>query len=82
VFGVQSSFGGTLLDALDQKGGAEKALAKEATAALLNASSPLVHSGYTVSQVIVMVQDAYESGDFETAKKALEDSNKESCPLK
>jgi hypothetical protein len=35
-----------------------------------------------VSQVIVMVQDAYESGDFETAKKALEDSNKESCPLK
>ena len=80
VFGVSSSFG-TLLDGLQAKGGGEKALARHAVAALLNASSPYVSYEYTAAEVIALVQDAYATGGFEYAKDMLEDQNETYCPL-
>lgn len=80
VMGVDSSFG-TLLDALEAKGGGESALARHAVAALLNASNPDVSYGFTAAGVIALVQDAYASGDFESAKDLLEAQNELGCPL-
>ena len=81
IFGVSSSFGGSLLDALKRGGGKEKALGRHATAALLNASSGGVASVYTVAEVIAMVQDAYASGDFNGVKNLLAAANELGCPL-
>ena len=86
VFGVDVtlSTGGddaTLLEALQSGGGGINALARHAVAALLNAASGDVDSDYTVAEVIALVQDAVESGDFETAKNLLAASNEAGCPL-
>ena len=77
VFGVTSSYGDdwTLLDALNTGGGGENALARHATAALLNAASEGVNYLYTEAEVIAIVQDAYLTGDFKTAKNLLEAQN-------
>ena len=80
VMGVDSSFG-TLLDGVRAKGGDENALARHAVAALLNASSSGVDYEFTSAEVIALVQDAYASGDFETAKNLLEAENEAGCPL-
>lgn len=80
VMGVDSSFG-TLLDGLQAKGGGEKALARHAVAALLNASNADVSYGFSAADVIAMVQDAYATGDFEAAKDLLEAQNEAGCPL-
>lgn len=80
VFGVDSSFGGTLLDALKRGGGGEKALGRHAVAALLNSASD-VESSFTVADVVQAVQDAYESGDFELLKNILDEDNNSGCPL-
>ena len=80
VMGVDSSFD-TLLDGVKAKGGGENALARHAVAALLNASNPDVAYGYTTGEVIALVQDAYATGDFESAKDLLEAENEAGCPL-
>lgn len=80
VMGVDSSFN-TLLDGLKANGGGENALARHAVAALLNASSPDVDYGFSAGAVIALVQDAYATGDFETAKDLLEAENEAGCPL-
>ena len=80
VFGVSSSFGGTLLDALKRGGGKEKALGRHAVAALLNAGSGVDYA-FTEAGVIQMVQDAYSSGDFNGVKDELATENERGCPL-
>lgn len=81
VFGVTSSFGGTLLEALKRGGGKEKALGRHAVAALLNAASS-VYYDLTEDEVKEAVQDAYASGDFNGVKGDLEELNELGCPLK
>lgn len=81
----QTAFGGlgpniTLLAAMQTKGGGEGALLRHAAAALLNASSGIDY-GYSVADVIVMVTQAYSSGDFETVKNQFEIENELYCPL-
>jgi hypothetical protein len=83
VFGVTSSFGSTftLLQALKQGGGGEKALGRHAVAALLNSVNPDVSYEFTTAEVIAIVQEAYATGDFKAAKKLLEEQNESGCPL-
>ena len=71
----------TLLEALNATGGGVNALARHAVAALLNASNPDVDSDFTVAEVIALVQEAFESGDFETAQRLLAAANEQGCPL-
>jgi hypothetical protein len=71
----------TLLEALWTGGGKEKALYRHATAGLLNAASPDVAYAYTVDEVLQMVEDAYESGDFNFYKDMLDEANNMGCPL-
>lgn len=80
VFGVTSSFGGTLLDAVRRGGGGEIALGRHAVAALLNAASGNVDYDLSVAEVIALVQDAYAGGDFEGAKDELEPFNEQNAP--
>ncbi len=81
TFGVVSSFGGTLLDALKRGGGKEMALGRHAVAALLNAANAGVNAMYSEAQVIAMVQAAYASGDFNGVKDQLAAANELGCPL-
>lgn len=80
VFGVDSSFE-TLLDGVTAKGGGENALARHAVAALLNSSNPDVSYEYSAAGVIALVQEAYDSGEFEAIKDMLEYQNEMGCPL-
>lgn len=79
VFGVTAS--GTLLEALNARGGGENALKRHAVAALLNAANPSVRSNFTQAQIIQMVRDAYTSGSFEALKNTFEALNERGCPL-
>lgn len=79
VFGVDASFDKTLLGALEQGGGGEKALGRQAVAALLSAGA--VDYFDTVGGVIARVQAAYTSGDFEGLKDLLDLENNSGCPL-
>lgn len=81
VFGVSSNIGPTLIEALEEKGGGEKALARHAVAALLNVGHPDVAFPLTEDEVIGIVQAGYYTGDFESAKNLLEAANDEGCPL-
>jgi len=81
TFGVTSSFGGTLIDALTRGGGGEKALGRHAVAALLDAAHSGVDYDLTEAEVISAVQAAYSSGDFETTKDMLGALNEQGCPL-
>ncbi len=65
----------TLLGALQRGGGGHRAFARHAAAALLNASQPNVAYAFTIDQVKAMVQQAYTTGDFNTAKNNLESEN-------
>jgi len=80
TFGVTSSFGGTLLDAVRRGGGGENALGRHAVAALLNAASGNVEFDLTTGEVIALVQAAYASGEFEDAKDELEPFNEQTAP--
>jgi len=73
VFGVgpDESF----MDVLNAGGGKFIALDRHAVAALLNATHPEVDYEYSVAQVIAMVQNAYATGDWSSAKNNLEDAN-------
>lgn len=81
VFGVTASFNKTLLGALSQGGGGEKALGRHAVAALLNAVNGGVSYRFTVAEVIAIVQTAYETRNFERAKAEFELQNEMGCPL-
>lgn len=82
VFGVDASFDKTLLGALQQGGGGEKALGRQAVAALLNAASPDADFFYTQAEVIAKVQEAYATGNFNGIKDLLETQNDPTpCPL-
>jgi hypothetical protein len=84
VFGVPGVPGvpyyKTLLGALQSGGGGEYALGRQAVAALLNAAHPRVDYYYTEDEVIDIVQNAYDTGDFEGAKNRLE-KHISPCPL-
>ncbi len=81
TFAVVSSFGGTLLEALNRGGGGENALGRHAVAALLNAAHPAVSYDLSVPQVIAAVGAAYASGDFEGTKNTLAAFNEQGCPI-
>lgn len=78
IFGVPYDL--TLLEALEQGGGHEKALGRHAVAALLNAASGVSYY-YSEAQVISLVQSAYATGDFNGAKNQLAAQNEMGCPL-
>lgn len=80
TFGVTSSDGDTLYEAVTSKGGGEQALQRHAVAALLNAASS-VDSIYDASDVIDLVRSAYESGQFEGTKNLFAYQNEMGCPL-
>lgn len=80
VFGVTSSFGGNLLQALQRGGGGEIALGRQAVAALLNATSSSVSYDLTEAQVKTLVQGAYSTGNFEGVKNYLEGFNQQETP--
>lgn len=82
VFGVDASFSPhTLLDAVRLGGGGERAMARHAVAALLNAANPSVAYLYSEADVITMVQNAYATGSFERTKNLFEAQNELGCPL-
>jgi hypothetical protein len=78
----------TLGVAIQLGGGGSNALARHATAALLNAlggvpnaDGTTVDYPYTVAQVIQMVQDAVANGTIEATKDLLAAANELGCPL-
>jgi hypothetical protein len=82
VFGVDASFDPhTLLDAVWLGGGGESALARHAVAALLNTTASGVDYPYSTAEVLAIVQNAYATGDFESAKNLLAGANDTFCPL-
>jgi hypothetical protein len=81
VFGVTSSFGGSLLNAAGLGGGGEKALGRHAVAALLNSTNNGVSFPYSPTDVINMVQGAYATGNFEGVKNIFAAQNELGCPL-
>jgi hypothetical protein len=81
VFGVTPSFNKTLLGALQQGGGGQKALGRHAVAALLSAANDDVSYAFSVDEVIAIVQTAYATGNFERAKNELARENERGCPL-
>lgn len=81
TFGVTSSFGGTLIEALNRGGGGEIALGRHAVAALLNAAHSGVSYDLSEAEVKALVAAAYGSGDFESAKAELAELNEQGCPL-
>ena len=70
----------TLLEALNTGGGGESALLRHSTAAVLNASSSADYA-YSATEVITLVQGAYDSGDFEQVKNMFEAENESGCPF-
>jgi hypothetical protein len=79
VFGVGPDL--ALGDAVDLGKGGESALVRHAVAALLNAASPDVSYALTEAGVIDLVQQAFDSGDFEAAKDLLDELNNSGCGL-
>lgn len=81
IFQVDSAGNRSLSDTLNIDGGGAKALGREATAALLNASDPTVNYFYTAAQVKSMVQDAYTTKDYTTNSDLFKQANSASCSL-
>jgi hypothetical protein len=71
----------TLLEALKAQGGGINALARHATAALLNACSDCVQYPMTVDEIIAEVQDAIPDGDIQGLKNQLAEYNEAGCPV-
>ena len=83
TFGVRSGLptGTDLLGALGLNGGGERALARHATAALLNASNSRVGYRYSAADVLQMVGNAYNARSFEATKDLFERANEAGCDL-
>ncbi len=76
IFGCNATGYYTLLEALkftDSSG--QKALMREAVAALLNASNPDINYFYSVNEVISMVKSAIQSGSYNTTRSLLATQN-------
>ncbi len=72
----------TLNDAIRRRGGGINALARHATAALLNAAHPDVDYALTEAQILQLVQSAVGARSrTEQAKNTLADFNEAGCPL-
>jgi hypothetical protein len=71
----------SLLAALNLGGGGKNALARHAVAALLNSVHSGVDYGLSSAEVIALVQSAFASGDFESAKNRLAGLNEADCVL-
>ena len=82
VFGVTHYGSMTLGEALNLNGGGFNALAREATAALLNSKTSTIKFKYSTAQVLKLVQDAVAANDPELTKDALESGNTSGCLLK
>lgn len=80
AFGVTSSDGDTLLQALRYNGPREQALQRQAVAALLNANAGIGYL-YTRAEVIALVQQAYARGWYGGIKNLLRFQNEMVCPL-
>lgn len=82
IFGV-SLFASnvSLLDALWMGGGGAARLGRHSTAALLNASNPMLNYGMTTAQVIALVRDAVATGKYNQASDTFEKLNERNCPL-
>jgi hypothetical protein len=70
----------TLLEGLQNGGGADRALTRHAIAAVLGAANDEVEYPLTVQQVIDMVNAAFASGDFESTKDVLDELNNAGAP--
>ena len=70
----------TLLEGLRLRGGGENALLRHGIAALLGAANDEVDYPLTEQVVINMVNEAFESGDFEATKDLLDESNNLGSP--
>jgi hypothetical protein len=81
VFGVNYDSSLTLLGALNQDGGGFAALARHASAALLNAAHNSVNYGLTDSQIIALVQQAFATNSPESAKNQLAGLNEVGCSI-
>jgi hypothetical protein len=82
VFGVAASFNpNTLLDALWLGGGGQRALARHAVAALLNAARTDYSFTFTQAEIIAGVQNAFATGNYEPFKDLLDRANNTGCPL-
>lgn len=81
VFGVNYNSSLTLLGALNQGGGGFAALARQASAALLNSAHDNVSYGLTTSQVIALVQQAFATNNPEPAKDQLDQLNNAGCSI-
>ena len=79
--GRSSATDPTLLQAVWANGGDINALARHATAALLNAASADVDYTYSEAEVIAMVKAAIASGVYEKAKDILAAANEIGCDL-
>ncbi len=67
----------TLYQAVKKKGNRVNSLIRHAAAALLNASHPDVDYDLTVEEVIALVNDAFDSGNYRDAKDILEGFNEQ-----
>jgi len=81
VFGVDSTSNPTLLKALSTGGGGEIAFLRHAVAALLNSCHDEVTYFYSTAEVIELVQEAYDSGDFGLAHGLFEEQNELGCTV-
>ena len=75
--------GPTLLEAVwaTGDGAAVGALARHAVAALLNAANPDVNYAFSQSEIITKVQNAIDSGNFESTKNEFAAENERGCTL-
>lgn len=74
----------TMLEAVRARGGGVFALTRHAAAAYLNAASSGVDFAFTTGEVILMFQEAFDSGNaatIENTKNILEAANEAGCPL-
>ena len=81
IFGVDAPGDLTLLEAVKLGGGGVKALMRHSVAALLNAAHPGINYLFSEAEVIAIVQNAFATDDFNTAKDLLAEQNEKPHPL-
>jgi hypothetical protein len=81
IFGVNVPGCKSLLDALRATGGKANALLRHSTAALLNAAHPYIDYAFSQAEIIDMVQAAFASCNYESAKNQFEAQNEKGADL-
>ncbi len=69
----------TLLEAVNMKGGKDKALVRHAAAAILNALHPDKNYPLSVAEIQALVNGAYGTQDWESVKNLLDENNNLGC---